>query len=766
MATRQSFDIVHELQLELGWKPDFAQDAHAEYMKWLQLRAQAGDFQMCKLPPSRVVALIWNVHRQWTLDYEQTCLKLGGFLHHFPPAMRMNIAREQAYAVTLHTYKSHFKEDPPSAYWGPAIYPYKPFTSNNEIITPAAPREPPTRRSHASLRRSPVKRDTTRPSPASAKGKNKAPENISRRVSASTSVVASGSLPEASRSNVEEGRPLRRASKASKEVKSQPHIPILSDDPEDDTANQSKKTRRKFPGSSSLYVLKPLGPGEKRKRGRPSFSDYMLASGAEVLPVHEPKRRSSAAEKVPTPKSPGASTHSLRRRKSTTTALRLSLGPAIKKEKSNTGSSRRGRLTSKPKTATDPAPTAAAAVARPDIKGNSKAAASSAPAKASPKATNNTARTTEENDGAILIRRPRGRPRKDGSWPISRARKADSASKPTPSSAVKPTASVAAKTQQQRRGFSEKAAENTKDPKRDGQKATLGNARVSNPGPLPTSTIGTSTAVPVSKAAPQTARIGMPAKGVMAPVAKKDASAVAVKNDAVGNSTTPSKSIEAADIRVQSLAEKDVPKPQDTQMPGQQSRGGIFDPVAESSGTTDKTRAVVEAPNAPVGKNPQAMQDISFQQSESVTDRMSVDNALGSAPRTDPGSSVPMTAAVATAPPPPASDKFIPHVPAFQMPTIPLNPLPSPVENNILPLAPAGVPPKADSGTVKDGTAMDVDGEESKMPFKRLRGRPRKEISWPNVRPKTIGDGAPERAKDLSETAPPPNLPMGPPGTV
>lgn len=764
MATQHSLDIVHELQLELGWKPDFAQDAHAEYMKWLRLRAQAGDFQMCKLPPSRVVALIWNVHRQWTLDYDQTCQKLGGFIHHFPPAMRMNIAREQAYAVTLHTYKSHFKQDPPSQYWGPAIYPYKPFTSNNDTITPAPPRETPTRRAHPNLRRSPAKRETNRPS-ALGKAKTKASENISRRHSAHVSVPASDPAPELARANVEEGRPVRRASKAAKEVKSKPHIPIPDDIVEADAASPSKKSRRKFPGSSSLYVLKPLRPGEKRKRGRPSFSDYMLASGAEGLPVHEPKRRATTSEKVQSPKSPATSTHSLRRRKSAAAALRVSLGSAIKKEKSTAGSSRRGRLSAATKTASASTSAAPATAARPDTKGDPKTTASPPPAKSSAKPAGSAARISEENDGAILIRRPRGRPRKDGSWPVPRARKADTSSKPAPSAAPKPAPTPAARTQQQKKGSADNTAGNAKELKKDGQKPAASNARVNPSGSLPVSTIGTSAATPVSKAVPPTARISMPTKNVVAPFARKEASAIVAKNDTIGNNTAPSKSIEAVDIKVQSLASKETPKPQDPQVPGHQSRGGIFDPVAESSALVDKNRQA-EAPNAHVGKNLQAMQDAPFQNSEPMIDRMSVDNALGSAPRTDPAPSVPMGAAAVSAPPPSGSDKFIPNVPAFQMPTLPVNPLPSPMENSILPLVPPGVPPKADAGTAKDGTAMEIDGEELKIPFKRLRGRPRKEISWANARPKTMGDGPAERSKDLSDPAAPPNLPMGPPGTV
>lgn len=449
----QKLDLVHELQLELGWEPDFAVAAHGEYKKWLNIRAKAGDFQNCKLPPSRVVAMVWSLHRNWSLDYQKTCANVGGYIHHFPPAMRMNMAREQAYAATVHMYKSVYKQDPPSSFWGPAICPYKPLSatpSSEPSAEPAQPEEPdPPPRALPSLRRAPPRRDSHLRSAASPKNKrdekakDKDKPESGRRSSYPTrlSTDDGGPVLEKPASATADAPKFARRYKGPKkeEPKNFPpgHIEevVLAGEGTPRSSKSRSKLKRKLSGN--LYVLKPLGPGEKRKRGRPSFADYILAadgtksssaaksSGSKAGPgkssasgkssgPDQKKKDSKSASKSDRP----SSTPVRRRRYGAASSSSAPVAPVIKKDKLGVKSFRRvGRAAAN-------AVVAAAAVA-------SKSASAAGIAKSSQPASS----AQESQDGPS--KRPRGRPRKESSGAGSRSRPTTGSTKGTAASASK-----------------------------------------------------------------------------------------------------------------------------------------------------------------------------------------------------------------------------------------------------------------------------------------------------------------------------------------
>lgn len=248
-------DLVYELQIDLGWDANFAADADKEYRRWLHLRAKAFDFEACKLPPSRVVAMVWNLHRQWTQDYVNVCNALGGFIHHYPPAMRVNIAMEQAYTNTLQIYRTEYNVDPPKHYWGPSMCSTEvnndareendepqQFTSDSPLLltdefnTPRRHPEASPRSLRAKKRSSKIESEPTRSAP---------------------STPAAGSVtPNGERSSASAGRP----------------------------SSGGRSIRHSRVDKS--MILRPLGPGERRRRGRPSASDYVPASQ-----VPTPKKR-------------------------------------------------------------------------------------------------------------------------------------------------------------------------------------------------------------------------------------------------------------------------------------------------------------------------------------------------------------------------------------------------------------------------------------------------------------------------------------------
>jgi hypothetical protein len=119
MAGVEGFELVFELVQLLGWPVKFAHGAKRQYLRWLELKTWAKDFRSSRLAPSATVATVWDVHRQWSLDYMATCEGLGGYVHHFPLAMRDEAAKEVAYARTVDAYKTLFGEDPPALFWEP-----------------------------------------------------------------------------------------------------------------------------------------------------------------------------------------------------------------------------------------------------------------------------------------------------------------------------------------------------------------------------------------------------------------------------------------------------------------------------------------------------------------------------------------------------------------------------------------------------------------------------------------------------------------------
>lgn len=397
-ASNQQFDLVHDLQVQLKWQPSFAQAAKNEYMRWLRLRADAGDYVSCKLPPSRVVAMVWNIHRQWTLDYENTCQALGGYIHHYPPAMRMDIEWEQAYAATIHNYKQIYKQDPPSAYWGPAICPYKAIGDDH------TPKESKT--AHPTGRRASTKRESAR-NHSNAKITTRQSELTTRRSADIASSTASALKDRANNTPLASSR--RKSTKIFKNTVTPNTRDTITTD-NDNSRNGPK--RRRFPGSSPHFVLKPLAPGEKRKRGRPSFSDYILADDAPpTTPLPKKKDiKTGASEKLLSPRTP-VSTRSLGRRRSTTSTR--AAASITKKEKS------------KP----------LRRIARA-----SNGISSAKTLRDSTSRNKNQTTDSDEIDVAStlpkdvvlehVVKRPRGRPRKDGSWPTQRtSRKNDIAAK-------------------------------------------------------------------------------------------------------------------------------------------------------------------------------------------------------------------------------------------------------------------------------------------------------------------------------------------------
>lgn len=114
------FDLIKELRRELPWTKEFATKAFYEYYRWMRLRVHCDDLLYCKLPPSNIIATVWAVHRQYTLDYQHFCAGFGAFVHHFPPAMKMGRPRVVAYRSTIQEYKAFYEEDPPVSQWNVA----------------------------------------------------------------------------------------------------------------------------------------------------------------------------------------------------------------------------------------------------------------------------------------------------------------------------------------------------------------------------------------------------------------------------------------------------------------------------------------------------------------------------------------------------------------------------------------------------------------------------------------------------------------------
>ncbi|CAN8077221.1 unnamed protein product [Agarophyton chilense] len=317
------FDLVYELQVELGWEKEFATAARKEYLRYLQLRAKAQDYQACKLTPSRVIAIVWNLHRQWTTDYENTCAALGGYIHHYPPAMRLGLTSEQAYANTVEMYKGHFNEDPPDAYWGVPICSNKPSSSNIDYLSSLSVAENVDAQAHSATK-------TKKRTPTAGSTRGAAPD-----------VAQLG------------------------DVSNPPASTSLGHVKSDSKPQKSKRV----PGTSRVrhgYVLRPLPPGEKRKRGRPSMSEYIpVAQATSQLQEYVGNVAIGDAE----------------------------IKPVVSVAVSVPGRGSAAMLKSRRQQGKPPG--------AHDINGQ----------------------TAGDTPGApVVFKRPRGRPRKDGSWPIVRHR--------------------------------------------------------------------------------------------------------------------------------------------------------------------------------------------------------------------------------------------------------------------------------------------------------------------------------------------------------
>lgn len=772
--TTQSLDLVHELQVELGWTPDFAATAHSEYMRWLRLRAQSGDFQYCKLPPSRVVALVWSLHRQWTMDYENTCSGLGGFIHHYPPAMRMNIPREQAYAATLHTYKTMFKEDPPSSHWGAAICPYKPLTSSSgfAVGNHGVPDPPP--RALPSLRRSPAKRDTSLLSAPTTPTKQKARtagDSASRRNAAGVSIMTAAAS-DKSRSASDAARPYRRNSKSGKDDKNLmegEEETVLDGD--DQSIRSPGRPRKKFSGPSALYMLKPLRPGEKRKRGRPSFSDYVLASNMnQVATAGDLKKKDAknVSDKAATGKS-GGPTLSLRRRKSVASPSKTpAAAPTIVKKEKGHKPFRRVARSSASSTIADAKNTGTNLVV-----GTANAAAKQ------------TQPRQDTRDGAAPVKRPRGRPRKDGSWPIPRARKTEAASKPAAPVAQKPTAATIT---------AEKPKEGGAElPKVVPAKSSESAVETSNALPVPSSSAlpiqtssgfppGTGTGLPAptpsgtapmtsnGTAAPISASLAVPVPTSMsAPMPSPVESAVqrkqvnpleSVMGQSAMENVVPSKIIEARDLQMHDLTDKEVPKPHP--LPEGMPRDGVFEQIIDGSGLVEKDRPVDMS--IPLGSKDVRMgQDVVFPQSETMRDAPDLDMSLGAVSRPENVSNIPGAPVQISSHGHQGGEKLMPQANTFSMGPVNVSSVSNALDGGMLQMGTTSVPLKPTLDGDKDGD-MEMEDGDSKKPFKRPRGRPRKDGSWPVARAKPMNEEAVERVKDLSD--PSLNFSIGPSGTV
>lgn len=119
MSVTSNFDIVTELNQQLGWPESFAHGARREYFRWLQLKQWAKDTDTAALAPSSTIEMVWRAHREWTVDYAITCNDMGGFVHHFPAEMRNPVRRKAAYKCTVESYKALFQEEPSEEFWEP-----------------------------------------------------------------------------------------------------------------------------------------------------------------------------------------------------------------------------------------------------------------------------------------------------------------------------------------------------------------------------------------------------------------------------------------------------------------------------------------------------------------------------------------------------------------------------------------------------------------------------------------------------------------------
>lgn len=330
IMTAPPLDLVYELLVEFGWDAAFATSAKREYNRWLNLRAKSQDFETCRLPPSRVVAMVWNVHRQWTLDYSNVCNALGGYIHHYPPSMRVNVAMEHAYNLTLQMYRAEYKQDPPLDYWGPSICgsPNASLRPDHDVLvnkrSPVDDRPGVPMSSSRSLR---AKKRVGRPSAASqlhlsptasapasaAPGAGPGPGPGGGAAATLAVGTAMGPNVGATTSSVVARAPLSHPPIAP------PTTPLKG--PSKGPSPPPRVDRRTSRKSSTPdRALRPLRPGEKRRRGRPSAKEYISLGQPGLLPGAPPtsisaptsplnptstETATATARGSTTPKSPG-----------------------------------------------------------------------------------------------------------------------------------------------------------------------------------------------------------------------------------------------------------------------------------------------------------------------------------------------------------------------------------------------------------------------------------------------------------------------------
>lgn len=246
MASVDGLDLVEEVIRIHNWTERFAKAAKDEYYRYLELKGRAMDFRTAKLAPSPTVALVWSVHRQWTLDYEMTCTRYGGFIHHFPLSMRDMALRKEAYAATLEAYERVFGQRPDEMCWEPFG---KPSNGVSPPLEQVDPSETP------------------------------APEMDQVGLSEIELPVYLG--------GEAEGVPPKTPDPAPQPRKT----------PTGGTGKTTRKSTEKAMRMAGL-VLRPLRPGETRTRGRPRRSDYVPI--AELSAEDRAKVEARAAAASPT----------------------------------------------------------------------------------------------------------------------------------------------------------------------------------------------------------------------------------------------------------------------------------------------------------------------------------------------------------------------------------------------------------------------------------------------------------------------------------
>lgn len=467
-----TLDLVYELQSNFGWDSNFATAADREYRRWLRLRAKASDFDTCKLPPSRVVALVWGLHRQWTSNYQRTCNELGGFLHHYPPAMRLHVGMEYDYNSTLRMYREEYNQDPPPLYWGPSIltHPRDPHSSTphpRNIASVNAPDSPSAGESPSQQRKE--MNNSTTSAPTTDFHKPMSPSTSSRTLR-NKKLISNLIVPNQTTLTATENvaTPTLRVTPLTSFTFQQQQADGSGSGSDNESGSGYGSADGSFAGRRSSItgqdpsteegsVLRPLVSGKKRRRGRPSTADYIQSPEKSTkTPIKNPTKtparrgrpkRSENAKQARTPSKPSPATVE----KVVRNATRQAAAPVIITRSSSLVATK-GFSSSVATRGTASIPTATPRVAVPGNKNSAtsvlangydeKVAASvtvntkpSTPAASNlVKSESNKKVASEPSSFNVLpapppiptihasgipFKRPRGRPRKNSSWPRS-----------------------------------------------------------------------------------------------------------------------------------------------------------------------------------------------------------------------------------------------------------------------------------------------------------------------------------------------------------